>query len=270
MSVHPFDHAIELAPNGDGRFLARTSSAYANMVGPFGGATAAVLLQAALVDPTRIGEPISLSVNFASALRDGEFEVHAHAAKTNRSTQHWSIDAWQGGEIVATATAVFAQRRETWSRLEATPPDDVPSFQDLRRADLSDGPPWVHRYDMRFVEGGLPRLFDGTEQPDSRSSLWVRDDPPRCLDFASLVALCDSFFPRVFLRRRIRVPIGTVTLTAYFHADGAMLAAQADRPVLGRARALNFRNGYFDQSAEIWDDQRQLLASTHQMVYYRE
>ena len=59
-------------------------------------------------------------------------------------------------------------------------------------------------------------------------------------------------------------------MTAYLHADEAMLAAQADRPVLGCARALNFRNGYFDQSAEIWNDQRQLLASTHQMVYYRE
>ena len=35
-------------------------------------------------------------------------------------------------------------------------------------------------------------------------------------------------------------------------------------------RALNFRNGYFDQSAEVWSDDWQLLASSHQLVYYRE
>jgi hypothetical protein len=49
-----------------------------------------------------------------------------------------------------------------------------------------------------------------------------------------------------------------------------MLAVQGDRPVLGTARALNFRNGYFDQSAEVWSAGRQLLASTHQIVYFRE
>ena len=50
----------------------------------------------------------------------------------------------------------------------------------------------------------------------------------------------------------------------------ALLAAQGDRHVLACARALAFRNGYFDQSAEIWSDHGQLLASTHQMVYFRE
>jgi acyl-CoA thioesterase len=40
--------------------------------------------------------------------------------------------------------------------------------------------------------------------------------------------------------------------------------------VLGSARALAYRNGYFDQSAEIWGDDGQLLASSHQMVYFRE
>jgi hypothetical protein len=60
-----------------------------------------------------------------------------------------------------------------------------------------------------------------------------------------------------------------VSLTTYFHADATLLAAQGARHVLGTARALNFRNGYFDQSAEVWGDDRQLLASSHQIVYYR-
>lgn len=90
------------------------------------------------------------------------------------------------------------------------------------------------------------------------------------MDFASLAALCDSFFPRVFIRRRALTPIGTVSLTIHFHADAALLAEQGARHMMARAKALNYRHGYFDQTAEIWSDQGHLLAATHQMVYFRE
>jgi hypothetical protein len=72
------------------------------------------------------------------------------------------------------------------------------------------------------------------------------------------------------VRRRKVAPIGPVSLTTYFHADTAMLQAQGARHVLGVARALNFRNGYFNQTAEVWGDDWQLLASSHQIVYYRD
>jgi hypothetical protein len=78
------------------------------------------------------------------------------------------------------------------------------------------------------------------------------------------------FFPRVMVRRRKLVPAGTVSITTYVHADAELLAAQSDRHVLGVARGLNFRNGYLDQSAEVWSDDGALLASSHQVVYYRE
>jgi acyl-CoA thioesterase len=108
------------------------------------------------------------------------------------------------------------------------------------------------------------------ERADSYSCLWVRDDPPRPMDFPSLAAVCDSFFPRIFLRRRRLIPAGTVSLTTYFHADMAMLAAQADNYALGVARALTFRNGFFDQSAQIWSFSGELLASSSQIVYFRD
>lgn len=266
---HDFDDAIRLSPRGEHRFAGATHPAYANMVGPYGGVTAAVLLNAALLHPERQGDPISLTVNFAAPLADGEFEIEARPARTNRSTQHWMLQLLQAGSVAATGTAVFAQRRETWSAPEAAMPAGIPAATALARAPVQGRPGWTQRYDMRFAPGDSP-VFDGREQPHSLSRLWVRDEPPRPLDFASLASICDCFFPRVFIRRGAPALIGTVTLTSYFHADAALLAAQADRHVLGSARALNFRNGYFDQSAEVWSDDGQLLASTHQMVYYRE
>ena len=268
--MHPFDTATLLENLPDGSFRGHTSPAYANMVGPFGGVTAACLLQAPMQHAQRLGDPVALTVNFAAALADGEYNIVARALRTNRSTQHWAIELSQGGEVAASATAVFAVRRETWSAPEAAPPANLPAPDSLTRAPLIGRPAWTRHYDMRFARGGMPDAFDEALQTDSLSQVWVRDEPPRPLDFVSLASLCDSFFPRIFVRRRKVAPIGTVSLTTYFHADTALLQAQGARPVLGVARALNFRNGYFDQTAEVWSDNWQLLATSHQLVYYRE
>jgi len=266
--MHPFDEAIELTPIGKDRFRGATSPAYANMVGPFGGITHALLLHAAMLHTERLGEPIALTVNFAGPVAEGDFEIQARPVRTNRSTQHWSIKLVQGETTQALATAVFAQRREGWSATEAKAPSGLPEPGALPKISLERTPAWIDCYDMRFADGGLSAL-DGCEQPESLSRLWVRDEPSRPLTFTSLAAICDCFFPRIFLRLGRLVPAGTVSMTTYFHADQALLNAQADRFVLGSARGLNFRNGYFDQSAEIWSDSGQLMATSHQVVYFR-
>ena len=267
--MHPFDHAIELQPLGDGMYQAHTSPAYANQVGPFGGVTCAVLLNAALQHPDRLGWPLALTVNFAAPIADGDYTVTARAVRTNRSTQHWAIEAHQTSGLVALASAVFATRRPTWSAPEAQAPKDLPAPERLARMPLGNRPAWVGAYDMRFTGGDVFSGFDGQEQADSHSSQWLRDDPPRPLDFAALASISDCFFPRVFLRRRQQMPIGTVSMTTYFHADEAALAAQGDRFLMATARGLRFHNGFFDQSGEMWSHDGHLLASTHQTVYYK-
>ncbi len=272
--MHPFDEAIDLrasaladAPH---EFTGATHPAYANMVGPFGGTTAAQLLQSAMLHPDRLGEPVALTVNFAAPVADGDIRFVARPVRTNRSTQHWIIEAHQAEGVVATATAVFAVRRETWSDVEAVMPANVPAPDAVPRMPVKGMPAWPQRYDMRFVEGAFPSAFDEQEQTHSRSTLWVRDEPERAMDFASLAAISDSFFPRIYIRRRRRAMIGTVSLTTYFHADSALLAQVGMRHVLGVAKALNYRHGYFDQTGELWSSEGQLLASTHQLVYFKD
>lgn len=267
---HPFDEAIALEPLAPDRWHGRTTPAYANMVGPFGGVTAAVLLRAVLQNPARQGDPIALTVNFAGPVADGGFEVVAEAMRTNRSTQHWQLRMAQGTETVATGSAVLATRRETWSALEAPFPV-VASAASLERAPPIERVRWTSGYDMRFVKGPMPRFGEASApHGDSESLLWMRDEPPRPLDFASLAALCDVFFPRIFVHRPTQwVPIGTVTFGVHFHADAGLLAGIGTRHVLGHARAHQFRNGFFDQSAQIWGAGGELLATTHQLVYFK-
>src|SRR5690606_16843125 len=124
---------------------------------------------------------------------------------------------------------------------------------------------WTRCYEMRFIDGG-PDMPINDEYP-SQTRLWVRDHPSRPMDFLSLAAICDVFFPRIIVRRPPFSPAGTVALTSYFHADAAELAEIGTQPVLGVARGQRFGKGFFDQSAEIWSGAGTLLASSHQMVY---
>ena len=267
--THPLDDATRLHPLGEDRYQGSPHPAYANMVGPYGGVTAATLLNAALQHPQRLGEPVSLTVNFPAPVADGAFEVECRPLRTNRSTQHWLLLMTQGGEVVASGTALFALRRPGWGATEATLPPGMPAFDTLPRLPVAGYPAWVAAYDMRFVSGGMGARFDGVEQPDSLTRLWVRDEPPRPLDFLSLAAACDCFAPRTYVRRHQRTPAGTVTFTVYFHADAARLAAQGTHALFAQAQGQAFFGGYCDQTALLWGDDGQLLASSHQVQYFK-
>ena len=261
---HPFDRAIRL-DSADGALRGHTRPEWANMVGPFGGITAAVLLHAAQSHPDRIGDPLALTVNFAGPITDGEFDIIASPARTNRSNQHWVLELRQGDEVTTTATALFGIHRDTWADTETHPPA-VPGPEQLDRGGLPDVIAWDKCYDMRFAEGALP--VDQPPSPSSTSTVWVRDRAGRRVDFPALAALCDVFYPRVFLRRG-RVPAGTISLTSYFHADQGELDAVGDDFVLASAHANRFSRGYFDQSGHLWSRGGALLASTHQIVYFK-
>ena len=270
---HSFDQALVLESTAPGLFRGHTSPAYWNMVGPFGGITAATALRAILLHPDRLGDPLSLTVNYAGALSTGPFTVQATPVRTNRSTQHWTVsivqtDA-QGEQVVTTtATAVTAVRRETWSLADVAMPT-VPGPEGLDAYPPAPGIEWFGRYDLRPVTGALPRQWNG-QGDSSLSQVWMRDNPARPLDFCALAALADVFFPRVWLRRAVHVPAGTVSITVYFHASPAQLEATGTGHVLGQARAQEFRNGFFDQTVQLWSESGTMLATSHQIVYYKE
>ena len=272
-SHHPLDKAIALKTLAPGHYQGHTSADYWNMVGPFGGVTAATALQAVLQHPDLLGEPLSLTVNFAAAPVAGAFTVQAEPVRTNRSTQHWNIAIFQpdaqGQPVLTTsATAVTAARRDTWS-LGDTPMPEVPQPATLARLAPTMGVAWLGHYDIRPVLGHIPEHWDG-QGDSSLSQLWLRDEPARALDFCALAALADMFFPRIWLRRAVRVPAGTVSITVYFHASGAELAATGQGYVLGQARGQEFRNGFFDQTAQLWNEAGAMLATSHQIVYFKE
>ena len=276
MSTHPFDKAIALEHSDirAGNFTGATSTDYWNMVGPFGGTTAAIALQSVLRHPDLLGTPIALTVNFAAALEAGAFDVQATAVRTNRSTQHWTIQITQAGadgepNVTTTATVVTAARRETWSASDMPMPE-APTPESVERLSIGpSGVAWLDRYEMRPFSGGIPAKWDESLH-HSETRMWLREARERPLDFCSLAAMSDVFYPRVWLRRATRVPAGTVSITTYFHAGPAQLAEAGTGYLLGRAVGQQFFNGFFDQAAHLWSEKGVLLATSNQIVYYKE
>jgi acyl-CoA thioesterase len=268
--MHLFDQAITLIPKGGDSFSGATNPAWGNFIGPFGGITAAVLLNAVMQHKALLGEPIAQTINYCTAVADGPFDIEAKPVRTNRSTQHWMLTMTQNEQVVMTGTVVTAARRETWSGQDLPMPDANPplSYPFSKRAAPMR---WLERYEIRPIVGGIPTNMDESEN-NSLSQLWMKDSDPRAVDMQSLAAFCDLFFPRLLLRRAKMVPFGTVSMTSYFHTDSVQLkeCADGDKYLFGQAKAQAYRNGFFDQTAQVWSESGILLASTHQVVYYKQ
>ena len=87
-SIHPLDEALALTSSSPGQYTGQTHPGYWNMVGPFGGVTAATLLQAVMQHPQRLGDPLSLTVNYAGALVAGPFTVQATPVRSGGSRRY--------------------------------------------------------------------------------------------------------------------------------------------------------------------------------------
>ncbi|NOX72326.1 MAG: thioesterase family protein, partial [Alphaproteobacteria bacterium] len=112
---HPFDSATALIATGEGRFTAVTSKPYANMAGPFGGVTAATMLRAVLEDERQAGDPVSMTVNFCAAVKDGEFSVTTRLIRAGKYTQHWAVEVVQNDITCTIASVICGQRLAEFS-----------------------------------------------------------------------------------------------------------------------------------------------------------
>jgi hypothetical protein len=83
------------------------------------------------------------------------------------------------------------------------------------------------------------------------------------------MSMSDAVFGRVFHARRELVPFGTVSLTTCFHADADDLAREDISRIVAVADAKIFHKSYGDQRGELWSPNGRLLATTHQIAYFK-
>ncbi len=271
--THPFDKASALTSVDQNRLSGHTSPVYANLVGPFGGITSASLMRAVLEDDRRVGDPISMTVNFCAAVADGPYVITRKCARAGKYIQHWSLELVQGDRTCATATLVLARRLADFSH-QPVPAPDVPAPEEC----AAYVPPkniaysnWINTYEYRYIEGSPP--YGKPPKPELQpaiSALWVKDVPDRPLDYLSLMALSDCFLIRLFHVRGTLVPMGTVTLTTHFIGSMDEIAEQGSAHLLGIADATRFHGNFHDQSMQLFSRTGKLLATGSQVVWFKE
>ncbi len=261
---HLFDDATKVTA-GDSRWQGHTSDDYWAFVGPFGGCTAATILRALIEHPQAAGDPVAMTVNYCAPVAKAPFDLDVRLVKANRSSQHWCVEMSQdGGEVSTLATAVFAERRPSWSHPQAKFPGAKPS----RR-----------RYPTRMSpRPGSSNMTSASSRASRSAALGGRGQVFQAVDRRSRAAqgrhaVADGdvgrFFARIFHAKRELVPFGTVSLTTYFHVDAADLAAEDTTHVLGVADAKIFHKSYGDKNGELWSPGGRLLATTTQIAYFK-
>ena len=264
---HVFDAAIALVPRREHTFAGATHPAYANMVGLFGGKfTCAVLLNAALQHPNARATRLPLTVNYAAPIADGEFTIEARPLRTNRSTQHWSLLLSQPGGVCASASAVFALRRDTWSARESGAAGRHAAVRGTCRPCRSGSAAMgALATTCASMPGTMPDRWDGQEQATSESRMWVRDEPPRPARLRRAGGDQRRVLPRIFIRRgasRRSAPSRSPPTSTPTRRSSHSRATATARPGTGAELPQRLLI-----KAEVWSDAGWLLASTQQMVY---
>jgi acyl-CoA thioesterase len=245
-------------------FEGRTDQTYWNLIGPYGGWIATIMLKAVLHDVDNGFEPVAITVDFMKAPAEGAIVIRRWCDRAGRTTAFWRVVLeTPDGKLCARAQITLAPHRETLDFSGYKMPE-VPDASSIERFDSRILPVrWAHLYEIRIVKGQM-----GAKNTDTHSLVWVRDSDGRPLDHLSMTAIADSPFPRLFLATGSPSNISTISMTTYLHANSAELEAIGNDPILVDANCERAGGGFYDQHSKFYSSRGQVIATSQQMVWY--
>ena len=259
------DETLDLERRDTHTFAGHTDMRYWNIIGPYGGWVAALMLKAVIHDqaPSRF-EPVAFTVDFMKAPKEGAVVIRRTCDRAGRTASFWRVELEMAdGTPCARALLTMAERRDTGVFSPETMPD-VPRPDAVERFETTLLPvKWAHLYETRVVKGAM-----GGITPDTQSLVWVRDADRRPLDHVSMLALSDSPFPRLFLATGRPSNISTITMTTYLHASTAELQTIGSAHILADSRCARSVGGFYDQHTHFYSQAGDLVAASQQMVWY--
>jgi acyl-CoA thioesterase len=254
-----FERDTAVRPGGEGVFDCHIQPDWWVATGPNGGYIGAILVRALGSDPSLDARPLrSITIHYLGRPEAGAAEVRVESDRHGRSVSFMRATLGQRGRILATAAAVFAGGREGLE-LDRVEPPRVPQPEEVRSLPVDDGTlPFARQFDYRPAIGGPP--FGGGDEPLTGGWLRLRDE--RQVDAATLVAVCDAWFPAVF--QVLSQPLAVPTLELTVHVRGSV--PRASDWLLGRYGTRLARDGFLEESAEVFSREGELLAESRQLA----
>jgi acyl-CoA thioesterase len=232
--------------------------------GPHGGYLGSILLRAlteAVEDPER--HVRSLTVHFVAAPEEGPFRIETTIERAGRSITFMSARMSQAGRCVAVALAAFSVAWPGPEFSDARMPD-VTGPEDAFRfpVDQPEFPPFLRNFDMRWALGGAP--FSGAERAELGG--WMRLAEPRIADAILMTTYADAWPPVVFPRLTEPVVCPTVDLTIHFRSALPVEGTRLEDFYLGVYNSKVARDGFFEETGEIWNAEGELLLQSRQLA----
>lgn len=258
------DTSLRLEPLEPDVFQSQTDQTYWNLIGPYGGWIAALLLKTALHDITEGFEPVAITVDFLKAPPEGPVVLRRVCDRAGRTTAFWRVTLEApGGTLCARAMITLAPHRETLDFSDYSMPS-VPAAASVDSFVATNLPiRWARAFETRPIKGHM-----GNKNDDTHSLVWIREADGRPLDHVSLTAIADSPFPRLFIKTGRPSNISTITMTTYLHASAAELAAIGTDFILADTIGERAGGGFYDQYAKFYGPDGHLIATSQQMVWY--
>ncbi|KZN14765.1 thioesterase family protein [Marinomonas sp. TW1] len=226
----------------------------------YGGLSAALALQSILQMPNQTLPPLkSALISFVGPVK-GPMRFKPQVLRRGKSSTFISVDCLVGSDTVLRAGFLFAEPRTSQIRqslYEFPKVSDPTSYQSM--IPIASAPALSVNFELKPVTSTLP--LSGATHPELLA--WLRHgDAANVAPTVSLIALADALPPAVLSTITDMVPISSMTWSIDFSSD----SNNASEWHLLRSTSQHSVHGYSYQTMEIWDENKNLVASGSQTV----
>ncbi len=265
---HKFDVDTALAPLAGNRFQGSLSRDWWIVKGPNGGYLAGIMLRSMLLSldhgARQERAPRSLALHYLRAPTEGNMEVQTSVERSGRTLTTLSARMIQGGKVTTLAVGTFGKATVDYEFQDTEPPAVGPP--DAHALGESNGAiPMTERVEMRPAIGGIP--WQGGDR--ALTGGWIRLKAEREPDALMLATLADAWFPPIFTRETggaFAGAVPTIDLTVHFRAAFPLPASGPGDWYLGRFESTTARQGYIEESGELWSQNGVLLLQCRQLA----
>ena len=254
------DEDTELRPLADGDYGGRILENWWTPRGPLGGYVMAILMRSVLLTVGDVErQPRSLTVHFLRPPQAGSVVLRPRVEREGRSLTTATVRLEQEGELLALGVAALSRAWPSPLLSEAPMPDVEPPGQRESAAPPPGMPAVTFRNQLTMQRrfGDLP--FSRAARAETGGWLGLLEDRP--VDALTVLILADAWYPAPWPRLEALAPAPTIEMTVHFRAPLPL----PESLLLGRFNTRLVRDGFFDESGELWGPDGMLVAQSRQL-----
>ncbi len=258
-----FSEAMAMEELDDGRLVANFDRSRWVVYGPKRDVIAALLIRAAqhCLGGDRCVR--TATTHFLAAPKEGPVHLEVSVEREGRIAAFASVRMTQEDRHIATALVASAEMEIVSHEWEQRDFPDLPAIDETWvMASSSHDVPLRSRWDQRWGLG-VPGVPETSTVPGGyEAGGWVRLSESEPYDESLLAAMADCWVPAVMVHSDVAVHTPTLELTVQFRTNPRNIDLRGEDYCAAVFRQLSGREGFIDETGEIWSPDGHLLPWT--------